>query len=152
MEQENWGAGVNDQPVDAITVQELEALCAKARDQRDEYKALEDEFEAKKKEFNITMSEIHTHLEKIGKDKYQSESGTFYVKTDFSVQVPKTEEEKQQLFKWLEEKGISMQYLTVNSRSLQSLYKSCLESEGPDFEMPGVPPAKSFDKLQMRGK
>ena len=133
-----------------ITVEELEQLCKTAALQRDVIKKMEEEVKEEKAKLSTLKNEIKDQLVKLDKRTYKSDHGTVYIQTKFSIKTPKTEEEKKAFFDWCKEKEIYWQYATVNSTSLNSLYKSMLESEGVDFEMPGVAEPTSFDELRMR--
>ena len=70
------------------------------------------------------------------------------------MSLPSEDVDKAALFKHLEERGISMKYLTVNSNSLNSLYMADWEAakiagEGMDFKMPGVSEPTLFEDLRI---
>lgn len=121
-----------------------------------ELKAKKDELSEETKkvsaELELAKKKALEYLEQAEMTKYAHPKGTVFVQNKFSAKVPKDEESKKQLFKWLKEKGISMQYLTVNSNSLNSLYKAELEANGPDFKMPGVEEPQLYQQLAMRSK
>ncbi len=85
-------------------------------------------------------------------EKFVHERGTISVINKFSVKIPKDEESKKALFNWLRKKKIHMQYLTVSSTALNSLYKTELEATGPEFKMPGVAEPQLFQQISMRSK
>jgi len=91
------------------------------------------------------------HLEDLDMEKYSHPKATIYTINKFSLKVPKDEENKGKLFAWLKERGIEMQYLTVNSKSINSLFKAEMEtSEDPDFEIPGIGKPKHYAELGVR--
>jgi hypothetical protein len=79
--------------------------------------------------------------------------GKVTISEQLSVTTPKTPEEKQQFFDWLKrELGDDgfWAYATVNSQSLNSLYKLKFNeyaSRGEVLEIDGLQPATSFTRL-----
>lgn len=118
---------------------------AKQDQLKEELKQLTGELEADKRK-------VIEYLEEADMSKYAHPRGTVFVQNKFSTKVPKDEEAKKKLFAWLEEKGIALQYLTVNSNSLNSLYKAELEASGEEFSMPGVEEPQLYQTLAMRSK
>ena len=65
------------------------------------------------------------------------------------VVTPKTKEEKQLLFLWLQKQGVYWDYVSVNYQSLQSLYKEQKEiSNEENFTLPGIEPERT--KIDLR--
>jgi len=151
MDLQNW-YDQETEVTEEIKVEELETICAEAQALNVEIKKDEATVKEKKAVLTKMKSKILAHLQKLGKSKYVSEAGTFYSKTEFSVKTPKTEQEKKDFFAFLQKKDIYWQYATVNSRSLQSLYKALLVSEGDDFKMPGVAEPTTYEQLAIRAK
>ena len=147
---QNWFD--EDTALDDSTVQNFEEMCGELFHQRSTVKALEDRVSDEKKILEKMKSKILGYLDQFGKDKYQSEYGTVSRTKKFSVKVPKDEASKEKLFGWLKEKGIDMHYMTVNSISLNSLYKKELDAMGVDFEMPGVEEPTYYELLNVRSK
>jgi len=151
MEKQDW-FNEESEITDPIAVEELERICADAREKDTEIKKMEADVKEEKAILSKMKSRILMHLDNLGKTKYISDSGTFYKKTKFSVTTPKTEDEKRAFFDFCKEKEIYWKYASVNSSSLQTLYKSMLEEVGPEFVMPGVGEPKHFEELAMRKK
>lgn len=149
IEKQQW---FNEEADQDIPVAEFDKLTEEMANQDKIVKDLEMEAKKAKELLTKMKLKLHDYLTVFGKSKYANDHGTFYTQTKFSVSTPKTPEEKEALFAFLKEKGIYAQYATVNSRSLQTLYKSFLESEGEDFKMPGVGEPKSFTELRFRKK
>lgn len=150
MDQQAWYE--EEESNEPIAVEELEKICKETAEKVAAVKKIEAEVKDQKSVIEKMKRKIMFHLEKLGKTKYVSEAGTFYTITEFSVTTPKTEDEKKAFFDFCTENDIFYKYATVNSRSLQTLYRSLLESEGPDFKLPGVGEAKVYEKLGMRAK
>lgn len=87
---------------------------------------------------------ILEELESTGKSSYKSNCGTVMRSRTYSVRVPVTDEAKRQFFGWLESKGpeVYWRYTTVNSQSLNSLYKAereiAVEEGDVDWTIPGL--------------
>lgn len=145
----NWFEDDETKPID---VPEFDKLCSELRAQNDKVKAMEAEVKEEKSIREKMKKKLLRYMEEFGKQKYVGDFGTVYIKNNFSVKTPKTEEEKLALFNWMNEKGIFEKYATVNSMSLNSLYRSLLESEGPDFKMPGVEDPTHYATLEIRSK
>jgi len=81
---------------------------------------------------------------------------TFFIEDRETVRVPQSIEDKQALFRFLNDKGIFMQYATVHSQSLQSLYKTYAEEalkEGNlQFRLPGIGEPSTVTTLKLRKK
>lgn len=81
---------------------------------------------------------------------------TFYINSSMSVTTPKSYEDKQALFNFLKERGIFDDYISVNSKSLNSLYnklaEEALENGIIEFSMPGIEEPKEVKTLRLRAK
>lgn len=110
--------------------------------------------EAKEKKLKLTRDTILKTLDMMELDQLQAHGFTFYKRNKTSVTTPKTPEEKKQLFDFLESKGIFLEMVSVNSMTLNSLYKSLAEEAAQagilDYEMPGVGKATEYTTLEMR--
>lgn len=78
----------------------------------------------------------------------------FFKETKQSVQTPKTPEDKEKLFEFLKSKDLFISMVSINSQTLNSLYKT-LESEATaagilEFELPGVPRPTPYTTLKLR--
>lgn len=78
----------------------------------------------------------------------------FYTATTETVKTPKTLEEKAKLFDFLREKGLYDEMISINSQSLNSLYRAlsaeAMEKGHLEFLMPGVDAPSSFTQLKMK--
>jgi hypothetical protein len=66
--------------------------------------------------------------------------GTIYVKNQTSVKIPKTLEEKTELFSHLQQRDIFFESVNVNSKWLNSYFKEEFEAAADklNFKLPGV--------------
>lgn len=129
-------------------------LAALAVNYRDEAEHFEGRAKAAKFEMQLALDKIFKHMDAEGMQSFKACGNTFYIEDRESVSVPKSAEHKKQLFGYLESLGILDDYLTINSASLNSLYKSlsdaALEKGDIDFRLPGVGEPSSFKKVKIR--
>lgn len=140
-----------------MTLAELETII------RDAYR-LDDEIEAYKRdvlkprqaELDRLEGVIMQALADAKLKSFKSGAGLVTLVTRYSVQTPKTIDEKRSFFDWLKDKGdeIYWTYMTVNSQSLNALYKTELElaKEAGDFDfrLPGIGEPKASQALSRR--
>jgi hypothetical protein len=149
-----------NEPTKEVTVQELDELVKELRAAREEYNIAK----AISSEKNDVCEEIEGKLINLltiaGKSSYELDKvARVTIVNRTSVTTPKTIEEKEILFAFLEKKfgkeGL-MAYLSVNSATLNSLYnKELSESieKQIDFEMGTVLSIPTISKvLQVRSK
>ena len=128
-----------------MTVAQLQALIGQSYELDREIDEIEkktvEPLKAKLREIDAT---ILATLEALEMTSFKTPHGTVVRTNRFSVQVPKDIEAKSAFFKWLSEKGreVYWQYVTVNSQSLNSLYKQEMEiakeAGNLDFSLPGI--------------
>jgi len=121
---------------------EFDTLGLQLIDVDEEIKGLEAQLKTlQEKKRDISERIIHV-LKEYDKTNYQIGGKKLILSQRATVPTPKTEEEKRALFAWLEEKGIYWQYASVNSQSLNALYKAerdaAVERQDLDFKIPGV--------------
>lgn len=146
---------VKEKPMDDITLDAFEALCAKAYELDTQIKALDQE----KKGINETLAQVEqkimAYMQKYNKTSYKTQYGTIVFAKKFQVKLPETESDKQAMYAYLREKGHFDNLVSVNHMKLNSYYKQELEiavEEGNiDFKIPGIKEPKVFEYLQLRG-
>ena len=126
----------------SVTMGEFDTLGLQLIDVDEEIKGLEAQLKTlQEKKRDISERIIHV-LKEYDKTNYQIGGKKLILSQRATVPTPKTEEEKRALFAWLEEKGIYWQYASVNSQSLNALYKAerdaAVERQDLDFKIPGV--------------
>lgn len=145
----------DEKTVDEMTIKDLELLCECAFKLKTDIDELEERIEALKKPLEEYKKKIEVTLQTFGKDSWDSPFGKIEVRTKSSVKIPRDEESKKALFKWLEEKGIYDQVVSVNSMTLNSLYNNEKENaflEGREVVIPGIGPATEYSQLILKGK
>lgn len=134
-----------DASLKSIPMDAFDAMIAEAYRLDEEIEAYKRDF-LKPKEARLFALEgkILEVLTAQERSSYKSPSGTVIRQNRYSVQTPKTVEQKQAFFGWLRAKSedVMWQYTTVNSQSLNALYKQEFEiakEEGNlDFALPGI--------------
>lgn len=138
-----------------ISVKDLDDLVKSIQEAR----VVKDEIEAQLKEQNKKISALEQqalgYLEDLGREKYQSESGTISKQQQWYFRLPETEEDKMEFFDYLKEKGLFERYATVNSMSYNSYCRkefeiAVEEGRGMSFTLPGVPEPTLNKKLSFR--
>jgi len=130
---------------------DLTLLASELKKKLDDY---EKALKTVKDQYNAVTDTILKTLELMDMDSVKAHGFLFYKQTSTSVTTPKTSEEKQALFEFLQSKGIFLEIASVNSQTLNSLYKSLAaeaEEQGNyDFKMPGVGEPTTYTSLKLR--
>jgi hypothetical protein len=135
-----------------ITVPEFEDLCEKVFSQNKFCKEIDAHLELEKEILKKMKVKLMALMTEFGKSKYSSNAGTLFKKSEFSVKTPKDPESRELFFAWLKEQGLFDNLISVNSKTLVSLYNSKLEEVGPEFQMPGITEVTSYESLNIRSK
>jgi len=133
---------------------DLQLITKEAAELKAEIAALEAETKVKKDKFGKLTSTILRTLDLMEIDSVRAHGFLFYKQLNTSVTTPKTTEDKEQLFEYLRSKGIFNEFVSVNSQTLNSLYKN-LASEAAingdlDFRLPGVGEPTSYTTLKLK--
>lgn len=146
----------------AITVQELQEMCKQAIELDEQITALEAEMiTPRKKKLSDLEGKIQACMEQLDMEKIPVKGyGTYFLQSKFSVKVPKTEQEREDFFAYLQAKGIFESMITVNSQTLNAWYKQEMEALAsraeagedvdPDFKIPGIEEPKDYFTLAFR--
>lgn len=130
---------------------DLTLLASELKKKLDDY---EKALKTVKDQYNAVTDTILRALELADLDSVKAHGFLFYKQTSTSVTTPKTPEEKQALFEFLQSKGIFLEIASVNSQTLNSLYKSLAteaeEKGNYDFKMPGVGEPTTYTSLKLR--
>ena len=125
-----------------MTFEEVEKLCCLIKDQRD----VLDDFSDKKKVENEKLEklegELLEKLHALGKNKYDSQVGVFYISHKAAVKMPSDPSRKREFFQYLKERGHFEDLVTINYNTLNGFYKSEWDEAkrvgNIDFCIPGV--------------
>lgn len=98
--------------------------------------------------------EIMAHLEEFNLDSFKAHGFTFYPQEKESVRIPKDDEAKQKFFAWLKEQELFDDIISVNSQTLNSLYKTmseeALKAGVLEFRIPGIDEPTTYKQLRIR--
>jgi hypothetical protein len=147
--------------VSAVSVKELTTLCEAAREQAQRVEELQAALKPETDRLAELQAKILVHLEQNEMEKFAVKGfGTYFLKSNFSVKVPKLDDDRIAFFGYLKEKGIFEQMITVNSMTLNAWYKqemdALIERAGkgedvdPDFKIPGIEEPKPWNTLNFR--
>lgn len=155
MERQELEAWVNEARANNVEPSgELSELCKQAAELKLEAEALEAKFDAKKKALSEVQELILKNLELADVDSLRAHGFLFMKERRASVTTPKTIEAKKELFAYLEREGCFLEMVSVNSQTLNSLYKDraakALEGGVLQFEMPGVAKPTEYMNLKMK--
>jgi len=152
----DWGIEslevVPKEPVEAPS--DLKVITLEAATLKAQIAKLESELKGKKEKMADICNEILRTLELLELDSIRAHGFLFFKEIKSSVQTPKTPEEKKQLFDFLESKGIFLEMVSINSITLNKLYKDMSEEAAEagnfDFQIPGIAPATSYTNLKLK--
>jgi len=151
-EQEAWGTEAPQAP-DEVTMAKMEELSERGFQIRQEIKELGDREKELQDELRGVKAKILSTLTHFGLTKYASKNGSVFTKKTYSVRVPKDDESRERFFGFLKAEGIFDNLITVNSRTLNSLYNERLEAAkdaGESFNMPGIEPPTMFEDVNFK--
>lgn len=148
-------------PAENITVADLKKLCEDAHAQAQEVERISLQLAPEAKKLAELNFKIQTCLEHLELEKFAIPGyGTYFLKDNFSVKVPKLEDDRNAFFGYLKERKIFDSMITVNSATLNGWYKQELadlveraergEDVDPDFKIPGIAEPSEYKSLQFR--
>lgn len=132
----------------------LPVMLAEAAELKRSVTELEEELKRKKDTLAVLSEKIVATLEASEVDSVRAHGFLFYIERRSSVTTPKTLEEKRALFDYLREQNIFDEMVSVNSQTLNSLYKQleaeALERGELEFKLPGVAEPVTYTTLKMK--
>lgn len=133
---------------------DLTLITKQAAKLKDEIAKLESEIKARKEQYTEVCNNILHTLDLMDLDSIRAHGYLFFKEMRSSVTTPKTLEDKEKLFNWLKEKAIFMEIVSVNSQTLNSLYKNLSEDAAKegilDFQIPGVANPTTYTTLKLK--
>ncbi len=152
---------MTEQESATITVEAMRALVQRLTDLREVKEKVEEEL----KEINADLSALKTKilqaLQATGQDKFVAKGlGTVSIKRTDSVTTPKTVEERQALWQYIQDKygpDAAWAKFNINSQSLNSFFKEEREAiqdalDKSLFKLPGVGEPQTFLDISFRSK
>ena len=147
----------DEKPVAEISLEQMDNAVKVLRELKDVYLAENAKVKELHDAYKQQEARVISLLQQAGKTKYVVEGiGQVITTESLYVPTPKTPEQKQAFFNWLrEELGEDgyYTYATVNSNSLNSLYKQKVEEygeRGEILDIEGLEPPTSHVKLSLR--
>lgn len=136
-----------------LKVSELDHLVQMIHDKRNQSKEMEAALSIVNTEITALEVRAAQYLNELERDNFRTPFGMITLARRWRVNVPTHDKRKQELFAWLNERGIFEKYATVNSNSLNSLYMAEWkvaqeEGRGMEFVMPGVEAPKLFETVK----
>lgn len=125
------------------TIKELDELLFKMAEKEKEIDLAKAQLTERNKEFNTLQFRAIDFLREAERESYDSPAGKIEMKETWRVNLPENDIEKTKFFTFLREQGLFDKYATVNSNSLNALYRGYWEEakakgEGMTFTLPGI--------------
>lgn len=139
---ENWEqeTGPNE---NAITVEAFDQLIDDIAKQRDVCDLKKLDYSRENEKLDDLERRALQALKDLGRKNFQGKAGTISIVERTSVKVPKDPEAKKAFLKYLQEKGVYDEMVTINSNTLSAFYKAEFEvakqeGRGLEFQIPGL--------------
>lgn len=120
----------------------------------EEIDALEAQLKQKRELYKVACDLMLKAFDLLSIENIRMRGKLFYKANNTSVKIPRTLEDKEKLFNFLREKGLFEQMVSVNSQTLNSLYKSlaeeALQQGNLDFKIPGVEEPTIYTTLKLK--
>lgn len=144
--------------IDHVTVRDLDDLIAKISFLEKDKEMFDQKIKEINKELMKHEATATRYLKELNRNEYDTPIGKLKISEKWHVNLPDTDLAKLEFFEWLKSQGIFEKYATINSRSLQSLYKAEMENakeRGEDpltFSLPGIPAPKLYEQTDFKSK
>jgi len=146
----------DQEPVNAITLQQLNAKLDELAKVRDRVEDLKGEYDAESKVYEELKRKVLSYLKEANVPNYGNARIKVSQMKRWSCIVPKEPTKRQEFFEYLKTENLFDSHITVHSQTLNSLYKSKLEEAKErgdvDWVMPGVGEPNLVETLQVRRK
>lgn len=113
-----------------------------------------EELEVAQKHYDEASQQLMNALDALNVDSFKANGHSFFTATKESVRIPKDEESKAKFLAWLKQEGLFDSMISVNSQTLNSLYKAkaeeALKEGNLDFRIPGIDEAVTYKQLRIR--
>lgn len=131
--------------MEKVTVQELDQKLQSLRDLAVKKGEFEDELKNINKQIQRLEGQCLQWLTELDREDYESANGKIVVSEKITVRMPEDEAEKQKFWNYLKAEGIFDTFATVQSQSLNKLWRETREeaiAQGADpmlWNLPGLP-------------
>ena len=147
-------SGQWEPPAETEAPPELSELLRQAAELKDLVNGTKNTLETLQEKLTKVTTVILRQFELMEIDTTKAHGYLFYSKTKSSVKTPKTNEEKKEFFDWAESKQLFWELVSVNSNTLNSLYKTeaeiALKSGVLDFRLPGIGAPETYTTLELK--
>ena len=138
-----------------ITLKNFEQICKELFETKVRLDEKEAEAKAIAEELDMKKKQVFAFMEENEKEKHHvAGHGLIFMEDRFTVPTPKSLDQKKEFFAYLQKRGIFFEMASVNSQTLNSFYKTELESElakgNADFKLPGIGEPSMQRSLKMR--
>ena len=137
-----------------VSIEQMDDAVKKLRQAKERKSEAKAVLDAANKDYSEAEAQVMSLMQEAGKETYIAEGfGRVTLREELSVRTPKSPEEKEAFFKWIRENmgdDAYFAYMSVNSRSLNSLYKQKTEEYGERGELlqiDGLSEPTAFTKL-----
>jgi F0F1-type ATP synthase membrane subunit b/b' len=137
-----------------VSIEQMDDAVKKLRQAKERKSEAKAVLDAANKDYSEAEAQVMSLMQEAGKETYIAEGfGRVTLREELSVRTPKSPEEKEAFFKWIREnmgEDAYFAYMSVNSRSLNSLYKQKTEEYGERGELlqiDGLSEPTAFTKL-----
>lgn len=142
-----------------ISVQSVEFLIKDIAEKRKDVEALKKTYSDANAELEELERKAIGMLKALGKSSFKGELGTITRVEKWRVNLPATDQDRENFFAYLRERGLFEKMITVNSNSLNSFYMQEWEQvkesdpmEALNFRIPGISEPKAHETLSFRKK
>jgi len=139
---------------DTDPLAEIKAVLVEAAKLQEQISELELKLKPLEAQLTTIKEEIRDVFALLDIDELSANGYKFALKTESSVKVPKTVEEKTEFFQYLEKEGLFYEVVGVNSMTLNKFYKEkaaeALEHGNIDFRLPGIETPKEYNVLKIK--
>lgn len=145
-----------EEPKKEVSLKDINEKITKLREADTYAKARKTEADLATAEVSHLKTEVIQMLAESGLKSYKLPGvGSVSIVEKLSVKTPKTHEDKEKFFEWLKTQGDDMyfQYASVNSNSLNSLFKMKQEEyaeRGEVLDIPGLEEPSSYTTLSLK--
>lgn len=137
-----------------VTVSDVEQMIEKAFQIRGEIDALKAQMSEKSAELDGFQQKILQFLTEFDKTSYRAGAGMVVKQTKFSVSMPKDPDAKARFFRYIKERNLFEDLVTVHHQTLNSFYNAELEAAKEtgdiDFGIPGIDEPKTYEIVAFR--
>lgn len=138
-----------------ITVCDLDTLCVNLFNQRNLVDGIKEELKKASEKLQELEAQVMAYLEQHDKKRYSVGGvGSITVAEKLSYKIPRTPENREAFFKYLKDRGVYEDLISVNSQTLNAFCRAELEaavSRGDfDAKIPGIEEPVIFKQVQIR--